>query len=164
MLYFAYGSNLSSARLGQRLGEIDFYSQARLNGHELRFHKIGSDGSGKCNIYPTNSAPAQVIGVIYEITEAARPILDRIEGVGYGYNAIDLEVETDAGERVAVLSYQATRVDHRLQPFHWYKHHVITGAREHKLPSDYIAQIEQVISIADPQPQRHQREMAIHSG
>lgn len=47
LYYFAYGSNMLAARLtARRLGI------ATLPAWQLRFHKVGSDGSGKGDIVP----------------------------------------------------------------------------------------------------------------
>lgn len=58
--------------------------------------------------------------------------------------------------------YYATRIKDSMKPFHWYKQHVLVGARENGLPADYIAKIEAVESIDDPRGRRHKREMAIY--
>ena len=49
MLYFAYGSNLSSARMAARVPSARVVARAQLPGHALRFHKVGRDGSAKCD-------------------------------------------------------------------------------------------------------------------
>ena len=46
MRYFAYGSNMSIARLSERAPSAEVIGVARLRSHVLRFHKVGTDGSG----------------------------------------------------------------------------------------------------------------------
>jgi hypothetical protein len=49
--YFAYGSNMETARLRERMPSAKPLGVAKLSGHELRFHKRSKDGSGKCNAF-----------------------------------------------------------------------------------------------------------------
>lgn len=55
MKYFAYGSNMSLLRLWQRVPSAVRIGVFTLQGHQLRFHKLGKDGSGKCDAYQTNN-------------------------------------------------------------------------------------------------------------
>ena len=50
LLYFAYGSNMSSVRLRARVNSAQPLGVARLPGHRLRWHMHSLDGSGKCDI------------------------------------------------------------------------------------------------------------------
>jgi len=86
-----------------------------------------------------------VWGVLYRIDRAEKPDLDRIEGLGVGYDEHDVVVWTEAGE-MAALTYRARpgAVDPALRPREWYKAHVLAGAREHGLPASYIEMIERV--------------------
>ncbi|MEA3291374.1 MAG: gamma-glutamylcyclotransferase, partial [Pseudomonadota bacterium] len=75
------------------------------------------------------------------------------EGLGRGYEIKQVVVATASG-RVRAFSYYATRIDSDLRPFHWYKQLVLAGARENGLPAEYIARIERVVSMDDPDPER----------
>ncbi|WP_350034983.1 gamma-glutamylcyclotransferase [Marinobacter salarius] len=101
-------------------------------------------------------------GVVYEIDDSEKPDLDRHEALGFGYDEKQVELKTEQGTLRAWM-YYATRINNSLKPFHWYKDHVLIGARENGLPADYIAQIEAVESIDDPKPERHARELSIYS-
>lgn len=162
MLCFAYGSNMSRARLQARLVSARFVAVASLSGHRLCFNKVGSDGSAKCNAEATGRAGDRVMGVVFELDAAEKPVLDRIEGLGVGYEEKHIEVLTTDGERLAAVMYAAIRLDPSLKPYSWYRHHVLMGAREHGLPPDYIARIETVDVLEDPDRERHQRELAIY--
>lgn len=61
ILYFAYGSNMSSARLRARVPSCRPIGIAFLPGHELRFHKRSKDGSGKCDAFQVEGG-AGVVG------------------------------------------------------------------------------------------------------
>jgi hypothetical protein len=75
MKYFAYGSNMSLARLQARTPSARRLGTAVLESHDLRFHKAGKDGSGKCDVVHTGGAEC-VYGVLYEI-DAERDRLER---------------------------------------------------------------------------------------
>jgi hypothetical protein len=49
-----------------------------------------------------------------------------------------------------------------MKPFHWYKEHVVRGAKEHNLPAEYIKTIEAVESVPDPDPKNHGKELSIY--
>jgi hypothetical protein len=165
-LYFAYGSNMSLARLraADRAPSAIRIGPASVAGHRLVFDKIGRlDGSGKADCERTGAAGDRVHGGLFSIAEAERAALDRAEGAGAGYEAVQIEVDTASGPAVA-LSYFATRKDSRLQPYGWYLDHVLVGARECGLPADYIRAIEQIGGLPDPDGEREGRERAIHPG
>lgn len=67
------------------------------------------------------------------------------------------------GNRRKVLTYVATAnfIDDQLKPYGWYKEFVLAGAREHGLPSDYIAErIESVEAMDDPDEGRDKKQSA----
>lgn len=161
MLCFSYGSNMSRARLQARVPSARFVTVAKLPAHRLRFHKSARDGSAKCNAEETGNPEDRVFGIVYEIADDEKPALDRHEALGFGYDDKLVKLETDRGTLQAWM-YFATRIDDSLKPFHWYKEHVLIGARENGLPLDYIASIEAIESIDDPDTGRHQRELAIY--
>lgn len=162
MYYFAYGSNMSSRRLKRRLSSARPISLATLPRHRLCWHKQGRDGSGKCDAAHTGDDAIVVIGVLYKIAPEERPLLDRIEGVGAGYAAIDVRLMLHSGEFTQAFTYQATQIDTSALPFLWYKIHVLQGAYEHGLPDDYIAQLEAIPALDDPDRERHRRELLIY--
>ena len=163
ILYFAYGSNMSSRRLYSRLPEARWLGAARLEGHALRFHKVGQrDGSGKCDACPTGGPDDRVWGVVYSLARSELDRLDHIEGRGAGYQRRNVLVLTPTGERLEAQTYIATHIDPSLKPWDWYRCHVLRGAREAALPDEYIAAIEAVAAKADPDRVRHARELAIY--
>ncbi|MEW8507881.1 MAG: gamma-glutamylcyclotransferase family protein [Candidatus Thiodiazotropha sp.] len=162
MFYFSYGSNMSSRRLLDRLPAVEYVATATLHGHELIFHKKGRDGSAKCDAFETTSNKPFVIGVVYEISHADKLQLDRIEGVGKGYEKKEVEIFTPQGKSLTAYTYYATHIDNTLKPFHWYKHHVIAGALEYDLPIAYIDKLWSINSVRDPDSKRHAVEMSIY--
>jgi len=162
MYYFAYGSNMSTRRLKRRLSLVRPVSVATLPRHRLCWHKQGRDGSGKCDAAHADDDALAVMGVLYEMAPDERPLLDRIEGVGAGYEVIHVRLTLCSGEFVQAFTYQATQIDTTALPFLWYKTHVLQGAYEHGLPADYIAQLEAAPALDDPDRERHRRELLIY--
>ena len=142
--YFAYGSNLEPRRLRERIGEFRVYGAACLYGHRLAFNKRGRDGSGKANLMP--DPLGLVWGVVYELTPAAWPRLDRFEA---GYTRLRIQVEPSPGEGLEAWSYASTRLCGK-PPFAWYREHVVQGARQHGLPDAWVAWLEGVRVQPDP--------------
>ena len=151
---------MSVKRLQARVPSASPVSVATLSGHNLIFHKKGKDGTAKCDAEATGDRTHAVIGLLFEIEDSAKYELDRIEGDGYFEKTV--AVETTDGEEVEAVTYCAARTDPLLKPFHWYKQHVLRGARENALPEAYIRLIEAVESVSDPDRERHSMELAIY--
>jgi len=164
LLYFSYGSNMSIKRLRDRVPSASFVTVATLHKHDLRFHKKSKDGSGKCDAHETNNIEHFVIGVVFEIAGSEKQELDRKEGLGYGYEEKTIALSAQSGAPITAMTYYATDIDPSLKPYHWYKHHVVTGAKENGLPEEYVENICNIESVADPKPERHESEMAIYAG
>ncbi|VTU32325.1 gamma-glutamylcyclotransferase family protein [Variovorax sp. PBL-E5] len=163
-LYFAYGSNMSAPRLlaADRTPSAQWMGAARVAGYRLVFDKVGRDGSGKADCERTGAPTDVVHGALFRIALGDRPALDRAEGLGNGYDAFEIGVDTDSGVASA-LTYLATRKDAALRPFTWYMHHVLHGARQCGLPSAYIAAIERVTAVRDLDAVRETHELSIYS-
>lgn len=159
---FAYGSNMSTARLRARVPSARVIGIGILRSHQLVWHKISIDGSGKCDVIASNAPDAAVHGVVYAIDEAEKATLDRAEGLGNGYAERQVVVEV-GGEPIYAAMYYATRTDPNLKPYSWYKAHVLAGAYEHALPTEYIAALEAVEVLQDQDVIRHTKEMALVS-
>jgi len=163
MLYFAYGSNLSSARMKHRVPVCRLVATGVLEHHRLAFHKIGQDGSGKCDAYFTGNREEYILGALYRIDAVYQEFLDRAEGLGNGYVIKNVDVIiTGSRSRTSAFLYSATRIDRRRKPFHWYKEHVLRGMREHSFPEEYLARAAEVEAIADPDAARAARELQIY--
>lgn len=160
VLNFAYGSNMLLARIRERVPSARPIGVAALHGHRLAWHKAGRDGSGKCDVVPSCEAGAVVFGVLYEIALVEKHVLDAVEGLGAGYDEKRVQLEHEAAVLSASL-YQATSIEPSWQPYSWYKALVVAGAREHGLPSHYVAALEGVVAIDDADRTRHARHIAL---
>lgn len=154
--YFAYGSNMLSARLRARIGEVPGGAAASTGGYQLKFHKRGGDGSAKCDAYDTGDPRHMMHGVVYQITNQQKTALDRFEGAGYRVTELTVAVN---GSQADVFMYVAEQqyIDSHLLPYHWYKQFVLAGAYTWRLPDWYVRAIAEVPANLDPDPRRHQR-------
>ncbi|MDH3974282.1 MAG: gamma-glutamylcyclotransferase [Deltaproteobacteria bacterium] len=162
MLYFAYGSNLSIARISKRVPSAEPVARGYLTAHVLCFHKAGRDGSGKCDAFYTGNNRDCVLGSLYRIDADHKVHLDRAEGLGMGYNEKSVSIYAESGQKMEAFTYYATHIDDKVSPYHWYKGHVLIGAREHDFPEEYIEMFLSVDSIDDPDAEREERELSIH--
>ncbi len=152
--YFAYGSNMLTARLRERAPSATAIGIGQLEGHALRWDKHSwRDGSGKCDAEFTGEQSDVVWGVVFELDTEDKPALDQAEGLGNGYIEKVVTILTEAGPITAV-TYLATDKDASLRPYHWYKALVIAGAREHSLPPSYRSCLELVATVSDPDSTR----------
>ena len=154
---------MSTPRIKHRTRSATAIATALLYEHSLRFHKKSVDGSAKCDIMHTRNPDDIVYGVVYEMLASEKQILDQIEGLGSGYDEKHVSVILPQGAELEVVTYFATDIDASLRPYHWYKEHVIRGAREHALPDEHIAAIESITSITDPDQDNHLIELSIYS-
>ena len=145
MLYFAYGSNMLSARLRGRVQSAGFSACGFLRDKRVLFNKRSRDGSGKANL--VDSPDAVAWGVIYEIADGDMPTLDRIEG---GYDRCLVQICVPDGDPVEAVAYVSNNLTDDPTAYDWYKQYLLSGAREHNLPQDYIAELEQLPSRPDP--------------
>ncbi|HXT40654.1 MAG TPA: gamma-glutamylcyclotransferase family protein [Candidatus Angelobacter sp.] len=162
---FAYGSNMLCSRIQdqERCPSARALGVAELHGHELKWHKRSKDGSGKCDVVQAKDKKQIVYGVLFEIAASEKSELDTAEGRGNGYEEKQVQVVFGGAPRTVSL-YAATKTDSSLKPYTWYKAFVVAGAKEHKLPSEYIRQLEAVEATQDPDRERERRNTQLLEG
>ena len=146
MKIFCYGSNMNTERITERCSSSRFISRAKVNGYKLLFNKRSKDKSGKANLIYTGDK-SLVWGVIFDISEDQKPILDKAEGLGKGYDEYKLIVINDLEQEIECVCYIATDekyLDNNLKPYDWYKEYCLIGAKQHSLPEDYILTLDGV--------------------
>jgi len=169
MKYFAYGEMMFSARLQKVVPDATCLGVAKIMGYKLFFHSKGhEDPSGKCNIVPVKDPSCEVYGAVYEISARDRHLLDKDQSLGCGSQDVTLKIfpVKEESDLVAFNSgvFAFTYIAHKenifedLVPYHWYKEMVLSGAREHHLPSEYIHHLEQYAVTYDPNVQRANRQ------
>jgi len=144
MKVFCYGSNMSSKRIIERCPNSQFIGVAKVSGYRLVFNKKGKDGSGKANLVYTGEDNL-VWGVIWDITDSDKILLDKAEGLNKGYNECKLGVVC-RGQEVDVYCYIGDEryLESGLVPYGWYLDFCLEGAKEHNLPKEYIMTLEGV--------------------
>jgi cation transport regulator ChaC len=143
--YFAYGSNLSKGRKQERTGLIRRAVRARLRNYRLAFNKEASGGGVYANVVPEEGS--EVWGVIYLCNPTAMTQLDRYEGVmGGHYVKVSVTVELEDGSLCDAETYIAGEdyIVSEGTPDDWYLDFILTGAIQHELPEDYIADIKRL--------------------
>jgi gamma-glutamylcyclotransferase len=140
--YFAYGSNLHHAQLIKRCGQLSASDEpprlVRLPNYRLAFNLDGGDGEVYANIITPGNG---VLGVIYRCNAAALAKLDVYEA---GYDRLEVTVVDEQGYSLPAIAYiaQAANVSAERRPAAEYLQNILTGARAHSLPLDYIREIE----------------------
>lgn len=134
LYYFAYGSNMSASRLQSRIKIKADVGAAFLEGWQMVFNKRGRDGSGKANLIANPDFVTW--GVLYLLEGSALDRLDVIEG---GYERMNVRVRQRDGTVYDAVTYVSQELTDDPRPSHEY---VLSGAREHHLPPDYLAYLE----------------------
>jgi gamma-glutamylcyclotransferase len=158
VINFAYGSNMLARRLQERAPSARPIGTGLLRGHALRWHKVGRDLSGKCDILSTGDPGDVVHGVLYELSLGDKPALDAAEGLGAGYEEKEVDIQTPTGV-VRAHVYYATHIDPAVVPYTWYKALVVAGAQQHALPAEYISKL-----LAAPAGRTRQNETLLNAG
>ncbi len=158
-LVFAYGSNMCSGRLRDYgLSPEAPGTGALLAGYHLLFNKHSTDGSGKANVEVRETS--HVWGVLYAIPDTDLQTLDAGE---VDYRRMRLPIRTTGNTDSQAWVYVASTPsnDPALRPYTWYKRFLVEGAREHSLPADYIAELENIADVQDANAQRDRRKRAL---
>ncbi len=166
MLIFSYGSNMNLNRLTQRVPSAVKVSNAFLPGYKLVCNKESKDGSAKANIAKTNISGELVWGVLFNIDSKEKPLLDKAEGLGLGYNEDTLTFWNQLSNSYSAQVYIAdsNSINNHLLPFDWYKEFIVTGGIQNKLPADYISQLQSIPCVPDPDEKRRLKNYSILSG
>lgn len=140
--YFAYGSNLSLARMKTRTQRDHKSRVVRLPGYRLAFNKRSQSGSLRANIVPAKRS--EVRGVVYRCDDDAMAKLDIDEGVAGGhYERHTVRVFDGEGKAVDAVAYIAGAA-HTVaegRPDDEYLSHIRQGCIDHGLPTDWIESI-----------------------
>lgn len=150
VLYFAYGSNMSSRHLRCRIPSVKSIGISYLKDEKVVFNKRSVDNSGKANL--VYSLGDVTWGVLYEIDAKW---LDMLDGFERCYCRIVIKVWKPNGDMVEAKSYRSTDLTDEAVAYDCYKELVLSGAREHNLPQDYIAYLKRLPS----KPRRTHPEM-----
>ena len=141
-LYFAYGSNLKLSQLLRRCPGSTVAGRARLPGYRLAFTRYSTKRKG--GVADIVAEPeAEVWGVLYDVDDEGMASLDAFEGVPRAYRRETVTVTDDEGVEREAQTYIAHRTG-EFAPGREYLDLIVTGAREHGLPDEYIRSVEAV--------------------
>jgi gamma-glutamylcyclotransferase len=159
--YFAYGSNMLTARLRERCPSAVVRTTAVVRDHIVVFGKRSIDHSGKASLRALAGPKNIVRGVVFEIANEEVEGLDDAEGSGYSRRS-SFHVEClRTGDTINTCTYFATKYDDELRPYDWYLALVLAGITEHGLGEEYAATVRAICHHSDPQPSRKSRQDAI---
>lgn len=145
-------------RLKARVSTASNPTHYALRKHQLRFHKKSADCSGKCSIVATGLDTDVVHGVLFNVADAQIDVLDRAEGVGYGYRRDKIYLSIDGVEtKVFIYVAEKDAIDDAFVPYSWYYELVLAGAEQHALPNDYVAGLRAIPFTQDPKADRKSR-------
>lgn len=162
MFYFAYASNLDPEQMRARCPDHRVVGLAALHDHRLVFPLYSQHWGG--GVAGVQLAHGQTVwGVVHELSAADFAALDRCEGFrgpADPHNLYDREQVTveltrpDDGSvprRLRACAYMA-RPSNPSPPSRRYLDAILRGARHHRLPGDYVAQIAAVAVAPEASP------------
>jgi hypothetical protein len=96
---------------------------------------------------------------IFEILEAERAVLDKLEGVGSGYNSAEIQV--DGFGACSIYMADQGAIDESVLPMDWYKEMVLLGCVANEFPEGYVRAIEAVSTVEDSNQSRARQQWKI---
>jgi gamma-glutamylcyclotransferase len=144
MRYFAYGSNMNWEQMKQRCPSALFLGVGRLKDHRLAITR--KSRRRLCGTADVIEEPGSVVwGIVYEIEAAELLVLDGFED-GYRRESMNISV---SGQEATAWVYIAEKELCPPPPSAHYKRLMLEGARHWRLPTDYIAYLEQIEAVED---------------
>ncbi len=149
LYYFAYGSNMNSFQMQKRCSKSKVVAIARLADYRIEFfgHSRIWDGAQETVVFdPGHDA----WGVVYEINNMDQERLDawqdvRMDGTG-PYFHYPVRVNGVNGRTYTVLFYKKDILGEPQRPSKPYLDFIITGAKEKRLPAEYIDKLKAIES------------------
>lgn len=134
-LYFAYGSNMSHARMKDRCEDAYLIGKCI-----MRDYKFELDETGAATLVRVDGAVSY--GLLWRISEDDETNLDRCEGVSNNcYDKQQLEVEALWGN-VQALAYLSNRGHDQGVRREGYLDMIVEAAREAEFPDEYVRYLE----------------------
>ncbi len=137
LIYFAYGSNLKKEQMNERDVVIYKSHKGFIKNYKLEFNKKSIDGSSKANI--TKSEGEIVWGICFELDKEGFENLRKFEK---GYDEQEVTVYDENQEILfTAKTFLSNKICDKL-PTKVYLDKIIEGAKQQKLPEDYIKKVE----------------------
>ena len=147
--YFAYGSNMNTARVADRKLRTTNTQGGFIKGFRLAFNKCSRDHAGIGHANIERAEDSRVEGVLYELTDQEEILkMDPFEKAPWNYGRDVIPVVTHSGELIWAWTYFANSAlkQEDLRPSADYLAHLLAGKRW--LSSDYFEFLSQVESDA----------------
>lgn len=136
VLYFAYGSNLSTSQMETRCPGSYVVGPAQLAGYRLTFdHSSRMWGGGVADIVP--DPQSEVWGLLYALTQEDIERLDRFEGYPSLYRREIVRVADAGGARRDAWSYMVARSEGAVPPSTRYLNVLRAAADKWDFPEHY---------------------------
>lgn len=115
----------------------------------LEGYEFGPDGRGYTNVRPR--AGSHVCGVLYDLDQYSLDALDDFEGYPNVFNRVEVEITEADGEKHKAWVYveENSHFDGDFIKEDYLKR-VIIGARENRLPAEWVNMLEDLLKIARP--------------
>lgn len=143
-LYFAYGPNMNQQKIKEKIPQIRFLKRAYLQDYKFVYDGTGDTLKRKSFANVIEKKGCRVWGALYEVDEKEQSLLDEVEGYPF-YEKKIVEVKDDSGNTYKALIY-CRKFKSPATPTREYRKVIIQGAKECKLPEDYILKISYMIS------------------
>jgi len=143
-LYFAYGSNLLYEQMRERCSSASFGTLAYYPNFKLDFTRKSTKGGWVADmVFDPNN---RVWGAVYALTMSDMLVLDQREVVHLtdGYLRQKIVVFNSYGEEHIAWAYFVKIKKGSGQPRLLYMNKILKGARQQKLPVDYIDFLESI--------------------
>lgn len=134
-LYFAYGSNMDKDQMLERCPNAVLVGPATLADYRLAFTIFSPKRNCGCaDIVP--SVGSVVYGLLYDLTDADREVLDGFEGHPVHYERILVRVKTEDRE-VDACSYEVVNKKSDMSPSVHYLGLLQSAATRFDFPAEY---------------------------
>ncbi len=141
--YFAYGSNMLTERITDRLGPVEKTGLGILRNHQLVFNRLGTYlPGGVASVVPRLGS--DVLGVIWKIDAVQLKTLDIIEDPE-AYSRETVGVDLEHNNSVECLTYISLAQGYH-PPSEEYLSYLIQGAEEHGFPARYVRNLKRRIT------------------
>lgn len=147
--YFAYGSNMALWVMSEICAEHDLVGIAQLPDHRLAFTRYSQGWQG--GICDVLYSPGDTVwGGLFMIGETCHDALDLNTHYGVGYTSMGVDVLMPDGTPYHVIAYTVLRKSLReFPPSRAYLDTMLEGARELRLPKEYIKFLKSIEVSAD---------------
>jgi hypothetical protein len=144
--YFGYGTLLGQSHMRTSYPSAEPLGTGTYDGHELGFHRYGTQGDGGCTIVPR--AGAALYGVLYRLDDPDMQRLMDVGGAAAHYEAREIDVRLLSGETVRAVTLRVDGDEGPWSPPEAYGRLVTDGAAEARLPEAYQARLRAIVESA----------------